>query len=223
MLKSRHDVAGQPDRDPLRASLHLGCAPRRLRGHPLQALLGRRSNVGLRFIAMSVGLGRDVLVFKPIDFDAHGDLCIAFRRDTFISSFGWDGFFAKDGDKGESYLNRLRAHSSRFPDGNVHVWDDGAIVGQLEMRVLDDPRCGHVSLFYLVEQARGSGAGDYLQRYAMRFMRSQGVGAAQLNVSPTNARALNYYRKHGWKDCGLRPGRDDVHLMELIVTAATPL
>jgi ribosomal protein S18 acetylase RimI-like enzyme len=172
---------------------------------------------------MSGGLERGGLVFKPIDFDAHRHVCIAFRRDTFISSFGWDGFFAKDGDRGESYLKRLRAYSSRFPDGNVHAWDDGEIVGQLEMRVLDDPRRGHVSLFFLAERVRGSGAGGELQRYAMRFMRSQGVGTAQLNVSPSNARALNYYRKHGWKDCGLPPGRDDVHLMELIVTAATPL
>ena len=180
-------------------------------------------HIGLGFIVVSVRLARGVLVFKPIDFEWHGHVCIAFRRDTFISSFGWDGFFAKDGDQGENYLRRLRAHSSRFPDGNVHAWDAGEIVGQLEMRVLDDPRRGHVSLFYLSEPARGSGAGGDLQRYAMGFMRSQGVGTAQLNVSPTNARALNYYRKHGWKDCGLRSGRDDVHLMEHIVTAAAPL
>lgn len=172
---------------------------------------------------MSVGLGRDGLVFKPIDFDAHGHVCVAYRRDTFISSFGWDGFFARDGDNGESYLERLRAHAARFPDGNVHAWDDGEIVGQLEMRVLDEPHRGHVSLFYLAEPMRGSGAGGDLQRYAMRFMRSQGVVTAQLNVSPTNARALSYYRKHGWKDRGLRPGRDDVHLMEHVVTAAAPL
>jgi ribosomal protein S18 acetylase RimI-like enzyme len=162
----------------------------------------------------------DALAFKPIDFDAHSHLCIAFRRDTFISSFGWDGFFVKDGDEGANYLKRLQAHSSRFPDGNVHVWADGEIVGQLEMRVLDDTRRGHVSLFYLAEPLRGSGAGADLHRYAMRFMRSHGVDLAQLNVSPTNARALSYYRKHGWQDCGLRPGRDDVHLMEHVVTAA---
>jgi ribosomal protein S18 acetylase RimI-like enzyme len=174
---------------------------------------------------MSVGLGRGVLVFKPIDLDAHGHVCVAYRRDTFIASFGWDGFLAKDGNEGENYLERLRAHSSRFPDGNVHAWDGGEIVGQLEMRVLDDPGRGHVSLFYLAESVRGSGAGGDLQRYAMRFMRSQGVATAQLNVSPTNARALSYYRKHGWRDCGLRPGRDDVHLMEhtLTATAAAPL
>jgi ribosomal protein S18 acetylase RimI-like enzyme len=79
------------------------------------------------------------------------------------------------------------------------------------MRVLDDPCRGHVSLYYLAEPVRGSGAGRDLQGYAMRVMRSQGVSTAQLNVSPTNARALHFYRKYGWKDCGLRPGRDDVH------------
>lgn len=172
---------------------------------------------------MSAGVERRVLVFKPIELVLHAHVCLSFRRDTFISSFGWDGFFEKEGAKGETYLSRLRAHASRFPDGNVHVWDDGKIVGQLEMRVLDDRLRGHVSLFYLTPQLRGSGAADDLQRYAMQFMRSQRVATAQLNVSPTNARALAYYRKHGWKDCGPRPGRDDVHLMEHSVDSVAPL
>jgi len=153
-------------------------------------------------------------------FKRQEPVCVAFRRETFLVSFGWDGFFAKEGPAGEHYLERLREHSSRFPEGNVHVWMGGEIIGQLEMRVLEDPRRGHVSLFYLVEHARGSGAGDELQRYATRFMRSQGVATLQLNVSPTNARALSYYRKHGWKDCGLRRDRDDVHMMEYVVAAS---
>jgi ribosomal protein S18 acetylase RimI-like enzyme len=166
---------------------------------------------------MSSGHERRLLMFKPIDLDRHGHVCIAFRRQTFISGFGRDGFFSKEGDEGASYLARLRAHSSRFPDGNVHVWEGPEIVGQLERRVLDDTQRGHVSLFYLTEELRGSGAGDELQRYALRFMRTHGVRTAQLNVSPSNARALAYYRKHGWKDCGLPPGRDDMHLMERVI------
>jgi ribosomal protein S18 acetylase RimI-like enzyme len=177
----------------------------------------------LRFIPMRDGLERGSLVFKPIDFDTHSHVCVAFRRATFISGFGWDGFFAKEGVNGEKYLERLRAHSSRCPDGNVHAWKVGEIVGQLEMRVLDDPRRVHVSLFYLVEHLRGTGAADDLQRYALRFMRSQGVVSAQLNVSPTNARALSYYRKHGWQDRGPSPGRDDVLLMERAVAEGVPL
>jgi len=172
---------------------------------------------------MSGGHERRVLVFKPIDLDRHSQLCIAFRRKTFISGFGHDGFFSKEGDEGASYLGRLRAYASRFPDGNVHAWDGSEIVGQLEMRILDETHRGHVSLFYLTEQLRGTGAGDELQRYAMRFMRAHGVRTAQLNVSPTNARALAYYQKHGWKDCGLRPGRDDMLLMERAIAGDTPL
>jgi ribosomal protein S18 acetylase RimI-like enzyme len=76
-----------------------------------------------------------------------------------------------------------------------------------------------VNLFYLVEEMRGAGFGSELQDYAMDFMRRHGVQTAQLSVSPTNARALAFYRKHGWKNLGLRPGRDNVNLMECDVPA----
>lgn len=49
-------------------------------------------------------------------------------------------------------------------------------------------------------------------------MLAHSVDTAQLSVSPTNARALAYYRKHHWRDLGLRPGRDDVHLMRRAIT-----
>ena len=64
---------------------------------------------------------------------------------------------------------------------------------------------------------RGAGVSGQLQEYAMAFMRRHGVDRAQLSVSPTNARALGFYRKHGWRDLGLRPGRDNVTLMECTV------
>jgi len=80
------------------------------------------------------------LVFSPIILELHASACVAFRRDSFLCSFGVDGFFDEAGP--------------------------------------------------------------------------------QLSVSPTNARALAFYRKHGWRDLGLRPGRDNVHLMECDVPAA---
>jgi ribosomal protein S18 acetylase RimI-like enzyme len=77
-----------------------------------------------------------------------------------------------------------------------------------------------VNLFYLIEGMRGGGVSAELQAYAMDFMRRHGVANAQLSVSPTNARALAFYRKHGWRDLGLRPGRDNVNLMECDVPDA---
>lgn len=154
------------------------------------------------------------LVFKPIDLDAHASVCVAFRRDSYLCSFGRDGFFNEAGPDGAHYIERLRLRITRFPDGYVHAWHGSKIVGQMEMQVLEEPRRGYVNLFYLVEAMRGAGVSGELQDYAMDFMRRHGVQVAQLSVSPTNARALAFYYKNGWRDLGLRPGRDDVNLME---------
>ena len=160
------------------------------------------------------------LIIKPIDLDAHASVCVAFRRDSFLCSFGVDNFFAEAGPEGADYIARLRLRTAKFPDGYVHAWSEGNIVGQMEMQILEEPRRGYVNLFYLIEGMRGAGVSGELQEYAMDFMRRRGAQIAQLSVSPTNVRALGFYRKHGWRDLGLRPGRDNVHLMECDVPAS---
>ena len=160
------------------------------------------------------------LVFKPIDLDAHASVCVAFRRDSFICSFGEDGFFNEAGPDGVQYIEWLRLRTNKFPDGHVHAWHGNKIVGQMEMQIIEEPRHGYVNLFYLIEEMRGAGVSNELQDYAMDFMHRHKVQIAQLSVSPTNARALAFYRKHGWRDLGLRPGRDNVHLMECDVPAS---
>jgi len=154
------------------------------------------------------------LVFKPIDLDTHALVCVAFRRDSYICSFGEDGFINEAGPAGVYYLKRLRLGIAKFPDGYIHIWQGDKIIGQMEMQILDEPLRGYVNLFYLVKEMRSAGISGELQDYAMSFMCRYGVQIAQLSVSPTNARALAFYRKHGWKDLGLRPGRDNVNLME---------
>jgi ribosomal protein S18 acetylase RimI-like enzyme len=159
-------------------------------------------------------MARARLVFAPIDLDAHASICVEFRRDSFICSFGADRFFEEAGPEGAHYIERLRIRTAKFRDGYVHAWLADTIVGQLELQILDEPRIGYVNLFYLVEHLRGSCFSAELQEYAMRFMASHRVETVRLSVSPSNARALAYYRRYGWEDLGLRPGRDDVHLME---------
>jgi len=139
-----------------------------------------------------------------------------------MCSFGEDGFFKESGPNGVHYIELLRLRTTKFPDGYVHLWHGDNIVGQMEMQILEEPRRGYVNLFYLVKEMRGAGVSGQLQDYAMAFMRQHGVQIAQLSVSPTNARALGFYRKHGWRDLGLRPGRDNVNSMECNVPASTP-
>ena len=130
------------------------------------------------------------LVFKPIDLDAHASVCVAFRRDSYICSFGEDGFFSEAGPDGVHYIELLRLRTTKFPDGYIHVWHGDKIVGQMEMQILQEPRRGYVNLFYLVEEMRGAGVSGELQEYAMDFMHRHGVQIAQLSVSPTNRERL---------------------------------
>src|SRR5215216_1231707 len=122
------------------------------------------------------------LVFKPIDLDAHASVCVTFRRDSYICSFGEDGFFNEAGTNGVHYIEWLRLRTTKFPDGHVHAWHGDKIVGQMEMQILEEPRRGYVNLFYLVEEMRGTDVSDELQGYAMDFMRRHGVQIAQLSV-----------------------------------------
>jgi ribosomal protein S18 acetylase RimI-like enzyme len=158
-------------------------------------------------------------VFKTIDLDEHALLCVTFRRDSYLCSFGEDSFFKEAGPNGAHYIEILRSRIAKFPDGYVHAWHGDKIVGQMEMQILEEPRRGYINLFYLMEDMRGKGVSQELHNYAMEFMRHHGVEIAQLSVSPTNARALAFYHKHAWRDLGLRPGRDNVHLMECDVPA----
>jgi GNAT superfamily N-acetyltransferase len=161
-------------------------------------------------------------VFRPIDFAAHAAVCVALRRDSFICSFGKDSFFEEAGPNGDHYIERLKLRAAKFPDGYVHVWRGDQIIGQMEMQILDNPRVGYVNLFYLVEPYRGAGLSGELQDYAMEFCARHGTRIARLSVSPTNVRALAYYRKHGWRDLGPRPGHENVHLMERDISVAAP-
>ena len=160
------------------------------------------------------------LEFRPIDLVEHARLCVAFRRDTYACGFGERAeprFVAENGPNGEQYLAWLRQRLEGFPEGHVHAWHDGRIVGQLEMiaQQKNAPDCGYVNLFYLVPEARGAGFGDGLHDYAVALATLYGSQRLRLSVSPSNARALRYYAKHGWRPLAQSAGLEDLTLWEL--------
>src|SRR5688572_11753690 len=150
------------------------------------------------------------LQFATIDLARHKDLCIAFRRDSYIVSFGDDRIFNdENGADGSGYIEWLADRIARFPEGHVHVWRGADIIGQLEIIV--SPSSGYVNLFYLKPEERGYGHGSALHEYAVALFRRHRVRVAGLSVSPTNQRALRYYARHGWRDLGPRAGAAHVH------------
>jgi GNAT superfamily N-acetyltransferase len=131
------------------------------------------------------------LRFTTIDLNRHRDICIRFRRDAIICSFGDDGRFEREnGADGAGYLNWLAERIAELPEGCVHVWQGDQIVGQMEMRVRLGTQVGYINLSYLAPEHRGTGKGAALHAYATDLFRRLGLEKLNLCVAPGNARAL---------------------------------
>lgn len=164
-------------------------------------------------------MSSSTLQFHTIDLARHADVAVAFRRDSYVCSFGSDQLFVEEnGNDGRGYLEWLEARVERFPEGHVHAWRGDDIIGQIEMMI--GPRGGYINLFYLRPDARGLGFGPPLHDYALGLLQRHDVAVAGLSVSPTNARALGYYQRHGWQDTGPRPGAPHVHELSLLIRRA---
>ena len=99
------------------------------------------------------------LEFKSIDLTRERDLCVRFRADSFICSFGSaDRFYKQDESGTEEYLHWLKQRMTEIPNSCVHVWKEARIIGQIELsRWKHDASIGYVNLFYLDPAFRGQG------------------------------------------------------------------
>jgi aminoglycoside 6'-N-acetyltransferase len=151
-----------------------------------------------------------------INIEQDAELCAAFRREMYASSFGsYEGVEEEMGEDNALYLEQLRARIAQLPEGNVHLWRGDRIVGQAEMRLLDDdPHVGYVSLFYVAADCRGEGLGRVLHEHAVDVFRRRGKKLMRLSVSISNARAIAFYRKLGWAAVGTRPNKEPMAIME---------
>lgn len=163
-------------------------------------------------------LSTDLLEFRPIDLAQHHQLCVQFRADAFLCSFGSvERFYEPDGNGAIQYLRWLEQKIAAMPNSCMHLWQDGQIVGQIELgHWRRDPAVGYVYLFYLVAARRGLGLGGQLDDYAAQFFRQHGYARARLSASPTNLAAIAFYRKRGWVDQGPRTDMPDTHYFEKV-------
>ncbi|MEO7741315.1 MAG: GNAT family N-acetyltransferase [Usitatibacter sp.] len=146
--------------------------------------------------------------------------CIRMHREMYAASFGTEEGLEEEMGEGNSlYLGQLQDKLEKWPEGNVHLWRDGRIVGQLEMRLLEDEDdVGYVSLIHVVAEYRGHGLGKRLHQHAMQVSRARGKRLMRLSVSQHNASALRFYKRLGWVVVGARPNRLPMAIMEIPVT-----
>ena len=135
------------------------------------------------------------LVFRTIDVLADGELAAGHHRDACVASFGseraWEG--------AERYLRGRGRRIEEYPDGHVLAYLGERCVGQLELEVPYGKAEGYASLYYVAGAFRGQGYGRRLHEYAMRYFRSWEATVARLHVSPSNFRAIEFYRSMGYR------------------------
>ena len=134
---------------------------------------------------------RPPLSFRPIDLDAHLDVCLHFRIDTFVCVYGSGDRFLQLNGGGDGYVQWLRDKHAQLPGCLVHVWHDEQIVGQIEMgRLKNDASIGYVNLFYLIPEMRGQGLGALLEAYAWAFLSGLGCRSLRLSARPDSRQTL---------------------------------
>jgi len=163
-------------------------------------------------------------LFCPIDLERHAGICVAYRRDSFVASFsdGADRFEVECGSDGAGYLAWLADRVVAFPEGHVHVWENGSIVGQIEASIVaSGERFGYVNLYYLAPSLRGCGRGAALDEYICGIFAASGIDLLRLSVGRTNSVARKFYAGRGWVEKGPRPDQPDTMLMEKFIEVST--
>ncbi|MCP3026473.1 GNAT family N-acetyltransferase [Halobacillus sp. A5] len=139
------------------------------------------------------------MIFRPIHLKKDLSVVRQFRRDSFVESFGND-----DGFDSDDYIAWLKENIRIFPSGFVMAEEHGRPVGQIELSIrrYEGRLIGYVHLYYLIPEERGEGKGRYLLAYSEDFFRWHRVKEYHLRVSPTNTRAVKFYKKSGLREVG---------------------
>lgn len=148
--------------------------------------------------------------FETIDMKTHSEICFEFRKDSYFLSFeSYAGFEAEM----RNYNDRMQHRIRLLPQGNCHLWLDDQIIGQTEMKLIEETDVGYVSFLYLTPEYRNQGLGKLLHQHAVEVFSGLGKSTLQLSVSRSNKHALSFYEKHGWVNSGPRAGKEHMFLM----------
>lgn len=157
---------------------------------------------------------RGIVNFINVDLNVSLELCVSFRRDAHIVSYGCDDDFNEKEVK--AWFARL---SAKDPSGFQHVMIDGNIIGLLEFKSGlegdDGVKRGYVNLFYLVPECRGLGYGEKIQHYVLSKFIEEGCVEANLRYIPRNKVAGAFYRKHQWTRVGNESERGQLMVKKL--------
>lgn len=159
-----------------------------------------------------------LLTFRRIDLARDADVAADNHRAASVATFGNDHSYL-----GKSkYLQWLERRVEEFPDGCVIAWLNSQCVGQLELEVPYGLGRGYIDLFIVTSPFRGRGFGRLLNDYAERYFHAWEAKRVELHVSPDNERAVNFYRKLGYRFVRADEGQSKLWKMAKLLAQPVP-
>lgn len=119
--------------------------------------------------------------------------------------------------KADTYFRSAILHYRKDKGSIIKIYEGDEEAGLLD---LDPERgrkegCGWISLLYLKEKYRGKGLGIQALGQAVMHFRKLGRTRLRLYAAESNAPALSFYRKYGFKEVGFETAADgNILLME---------
>ncbi len=143
----------------------------------------------------SIMISTPLLTYRTIDADTDAQLCWENQRDACFATFGNDRHLMPR----HRHLRWLREKIEEFPDGFVLAFQDDQCIGELQLQVPYGLSTGYINLYHVRASFRGKGYGRLLHACADRYFRSWEATRIELHVSPTNQRAIRFYRAMGYQ------------------------
>ena len=119
--------------------------------------------------------------------------------------------------KADTYFRSAVLHYRKDKGSIIKIYEGDEEAGLLDLDPEKGKRegCGWISLLYLKEEYRGRGLGIQALGQAVMHYRKLGRTRLRLFAAESNAPALSFYRKHGFKEVGFETAADgNILLME---------
>ena len=149
---------------------------------------------------------------EPLKFPRDSSLYTRCYRSAWIAAHGSPSGFVSS-----PYLTSARDHMKKAPDSILKLYCGEIFAGLLELDVErgEEIGAGWITLLYLEPEFRGRGMAIQLLGRAVLYFRDRGRDRIRLHVAEDNGKALEFYRRNGFRIIGSKKGiRAELFLME---------
>jgi ribosomal-protein-alanine N-acetyltransferase len=103
--------------------------------------------------------------------------------------------------KPERFTMRILRYLKKYPERVQVLEKDGEIIGYIWFGIKEGDlgKYGFLHQIFIREDFRKQGLANKLLSYAERYLRSNGAGSIQLNVTETNLPAVKFYERMNYK------------------------